>query len=240
MKFRSVKRGAQSKRSKMGKRPIRARRNKKRKSGTVRVKTLGIPHRMIVKMPYTDVGQYATDTGYYVQKSYNVNNVWDPETGVLNDSALWVKEYSNIYEKFRVFAVSYDVVLINGNTSAPSFGSLCFAEQGNGPDGNAIQSFSMPFSRPFTLSYSGAHNTVRLKGKMSLPKVLGMTSEQYRTNDRFVGTLAGSNPATMIQMVITNRATNGSASNLIAHVKLTYHLELFDRVRVLYAPGPSE
>lgn len=226
----------------------RARRayNKSRPNVT-RVKQRTIPDKIMVKLPYTDLQGFngGGTFNYYAQKSYNINSLYDPETGALNDQNLGFTEWMSIFRNFRVYKVDYDVTLINTSQSAVA-GSISFAPQGQQTNIGYPQLLQLPYSRRFTLglggssSSSSAKSMVHIKGSIYLPRVLGLTSEQYRTNDRFVGSTS-SNPQSIVQMSLNCININQSLqATLQADVRYTCHCELFNRETIISTEAPVE
>lgn len=214
-----------------------------------RISQRTFPDKLIVKLPYTDLqgfnGSGPSSSNYYTQKSYNINSLYDPETGALNQQPYGFSEYSSLFKKYRVFKVDYDIVLVN---TAPSVvaGSISFARQGYQIAITDPQQLSAPYSRRFTLGMgatsgtSSAQSMKRIKGSIYLPRVLGYTPEQYRTNDDVVGTIV-SNPANVAQLSINCINVNdGVQATIQADVRLTYHVEWFDRITVFGTDAPIE
>lgn len=206
------------------------------KPSVVRIKQRTLPDKLMVKLPYADLqGFNGSGTfNYYTQKSYNVNSIYDPETGALNQQNLGFAQYMELYNKFRVYKVDYDVTLVNTSQSVVA-GSISFGKQGEQMNITDPQQLSVPFSRRFTLgiggssSASSAQSMKRIRGSIYLPRVVGKTSEQYRTNDLYFGT-KGSNPSELIQMSLNVININQSVQATIqADVRYTCHCELYDR-----------
>lgn len=208
-----------------------------------RIRAVGIPDKMIVKLPYVDLqsaGNVASVSSW--SKIYNVNAPWDPESFAFNSSATYLKEYAGIYAKYRVFAVSYDVTIANTAPNSITSGCLAFGSPDNLPIAGYPDTYGFRFSRPYTTSYYGSgKDCVRLKGHISLPKVLGLTSEQYRTNDNFIGETSATNPMDLVQMILIGQNVNTSQNaGAQLHVRLTFHVELFGRMAALGSTPPDD
>ncbi|MEO5351372.1 MAG: hypothetical protein H7836_17280, partial [Magnetococcus sp. YQC-3] len=154
----------------------------RRKIGVTRVAMRGIPDKMLVKLPYTDL-QGVTAFGapnWRAQKSYNVNGLYDPETLAINQQPLYFNEYAGLYSRYRVYKIDYDVTMINTTNSATA-GSLTFAAGNDAPNLLDNQQLEQPYSRRFTLGLGSASTSAqsqkRVKGSIFLPRVAGLTSE---------------------------------------------------------------
>lgn len=222
----------------------RIRKNKRanrrgRKIAVTRIVQRTLPDKLLVKLPYTDL-QGLSGTGPSNQKSYNVNSCYDPETGAINDQNLGFDQYMALYGKYRVYKVTYQVTMYNISNSAVA-GSLNFSEQGQQMNLADIQHLQLPYSRRFTLAPSGNTGSMKtIKGSIWLPRVVGLTPEQYRTNDKYVGS-GGSSPAGIIQMSMNFININVNLGvGIQADVRYTSYCELFDRVNILSTQAPPE
>jgi hypothetical protein len=168
--------------------------------------------------------------------------LYDPETGAFNQQNLAFQQYMSLYEQYRVFKVDYDVTLTNTSDQSIVGGSLSFNQQGDQMDITDVAQLSLPYSRRFTLSPKGTTGaTKRIKGSMWLPRVIGLTSEQYRTNDIFIGGLS-SNPTAVIQMSLNCiNANTGVTCTIQADVRYTCHVEFLTYKKIaLSSVAPSE
>lgn len=210
-------------------------RSKRARPSVVRIKQRTIPDKMMVKLPYADLEGINGSGGfpYTAQKGYNINGLYDPETGTLNQQNLGFQQYMSLYNKYRVYKVDYDVTIVNTALSVVA-GSISFGKQGEQVDVTDVQQLQVPYSRRFTLGLGGLNaptskSMIRLRGSIYLPRTVGKTSEQYRTNDVYIGT-KGSNPSEIIQMSINAiNVNNGVQATLQVDVRYTCHVELFDR-----------
>lgn len=209
--------------------------SRRSKPSVVRIRQRTLPDKMLVKLPYADLEGVNGGGGfpYTIQKAYNINGLYDPETGAFNQQNLGFQQYMALYNKYRVYKVDYDVTLINTSLSAVA-GSISFGKQGEQIDVTDPQQLNTPFSRRFTLGLGGntapsSKSMVRIRGSIFLPRTIGKTSEQYRTNDAYVGT-KGTNPSELIQMSINGVNINQSVqATFQVDVRYTCHVELFDR-----------
>lgn len=205
---------------------------KRSRPSIVRIRQRTLPDKMLVKLPYADL-QGVNGVTWYAQKSYNINGLYDPETGALNQQNLGFSQYMGLYNKYRVYKVDYDVTIINTSLSAVA-GSISFAKQGEQMDITDVQQLQVPYSRRFTLGLGGLtspsnKSMIRLRGSIYLPRVAGRTSEQYRTNPVYAGTVS-TNPSEIIQMSINGININQTVqATLQVDVRYTCYVELFDR-----------
>ena len=234
MKFKS-KRG---RRGGMRKNAPRRRRN----IAVTRVAQRTFADKMLVKLPYVDLETYTSIGGiWYNQKGYRVNALYDPEASLGNDSALGFTQYMNIYSKYRVYRVDYDITLTNTNNQTAVAGAISFELPTGFSFSGDPSDLIVPYSKKFSLATGGsALATKRIRGSVFLPRVAGLTSEQYRTNENYYGT-ATSNPIDIINMNIKLINVNQGTSNFVqADVRYTAHTEFFDRNKILTTQPPVE
>jgi len=215
-------------------------RKSKKDTTTMRVpRNTIIPDRAIVRFPYVDVQTIipSTSLNYYGQKSYNINSIWDPETFSLNTSVLGWEQWQAFYESYRIHDITYEITLFNPSDACAVSGCLFFAPYNDGSVvavGDPSVWLTQPRSRKFYIgNKSGGKSTVCLKGKMSMPSLLGMTNEQYRVSS-FTSSTWSTNPIEKLAMFINTLSTDlASVQNLVQmSVKLTYTAELFGRIQI--------
>lgn len=236
------KRGPKRTRSFKAKRWPKKRRGSKRPSArpsATLVKTVGVPDRMFVKMPYSDL-TLLSPGAYASSKTYNINNVWDPETGAINTSAYTLPQFSELYAQFRVRSVDYIVEVWNTGT-LPAIGYVNFAPFGEGLEPTtSVTTWSTNYTRQFTLRPNPIGFT-RIKGSMPVARLFGITDAKYYADDQYAGTTAGSNPASMAVMTIGARSADSSQNvNVQIKVRLVYHVELFDKRENLIMPARND
>jgi len=208
----------------------------------VRIPMRLIPDKMLVKLPYTDLmSLIPSGSGPNVQKLYNINGLYDPETGALNQQNLGFSEYMNLYGKYRVYKVTYAVTIYNTSSQSAVAGSISFSEAGQATLLTDEQQLQLPYSRRFTLAPNGNTGSMKtIKGAIFLPRVVGKTSEQFRTNDTYIGSKT-SNPQAIIQMAINCLNVNiTQTASLQVDTRYTCFVELLDRTNVLSTAAPIE
>lgn len=200
-----------------------------------------IPDRTIVRLPYIDIQNInqVVGSGFanYSRKTYYVNSIYDPEPNAVNTTTMGWSEWSSFYQRYRVIAMNYEVTLFNSSADTMVSGCLYFqpwTTSASTTPGDPSHWLTQPRSRKFALgNRDGGKSTITLKGKISCPSLLGMTNEQYRVSEDTCSEysaqpnrLIGMN----IQAINTNSGINGG--QIQASVKLTYVVELFQRVKI--------
>lgn len=201
--------------------------------------------KMIVHLPYVDYQKVnaagGAATPNYFQKTYSLNALYDPEPGAINTFPLGYTEWSTLYQRYRVYAVSYELTLWNGSDDTSVIGALYINDAGGtgGMNANVTSWLSQPRARPISLgNKSGGKSQQVFRGKIYCPGYLGLTAEQYRTDSfETAGTMGsnGSPPQRNLKMFINLTNTNNGVTTptIYATMKMTYHTELFDRTSMI-------
>lgn len=216
-----------------------------RKGPTIsRVRNAVVPDKMLVKVPYVD---YQVINGVpgpgglsnYGEKTYALNSIYDPEPGALNTYPLGWKQWSALYQRYRVYAVSYRITLTNLSDDTSVLGSLFVTNTDDTivPTNLNVTSFlTQPRSRRFEIgNKSGGKSQTVLTGKLYLPKYNGQTSEQYRTSELVSGYLGDLGTSPLQELMMKIRCVNANSgvamgTYIYAQVNMTYHVELWDRL----------
>lgn len=210
------------------------------------VRTVGIPDKMFVKLPYTDLqGLVGTSAAPQVQKAYNINSLFDPEPATLNQQNLYFAQYMTLYRKYRVYKVDYNITFWNVSSGSAAACSLSFDERYNQQNIIDIQQLSKPYSRRFTLAPAGNTGSFKtIKGSIYMPRVLGLTPEQYRTSTGVEATWGTeqTSPARIVQLSANIVPINFAVpANIQMDVRYICHVELFDRdTTVVSTDAPVE
>jgi len=182
-KFKKPRRRAPARR----RRATTKRPNRRGQTSITHVKGSVMPDKMIVKFPYFDYQKVnaagSSATPNYFQKTYSLNGLYDPEPGAINTFPLGYLEWSQLYQRYRVFAVSYELTLWNGSDDTSVVGALYINDAGGtgGMNSNVTSWLTQPRSRPISLgNKSGGKSQQVFRGKVYCPGYLGLTAEQAK------------------------------------------------------------
>jgi len=217
--------------------------NRRGQTSVTKIRGSVMPDKMIVKMPYVDYQKVnaagGSNTPNYFQKTYALNSLYDPEPGVVgNSEPLGTLEWQQLYNKYRVFGASYEITLTNLSSDTSVAGCLYFASDGSstGLAVNPTSWLAQPHSRRFTIGNREGSSKIVMKGYVSLPKYLDMTSAQYKMEEQTAGWLDGSiGPTQQINLFINtyNINTGIPLPSVQVMARITYHTVLFDRVHII-------
>lgn len=202
---------------------------RKGKATMIKSKTTVVADRAVVKLPYVDYTNYTLNGGGGGVKSYNINSIYDPEPGTINDQPLGFDQWGSFFARYRVFKVDYEATILNLGTNMAG-GITAFAGSSIQTDYTALE---LPYTKRFTCGAAGtggAPKTV-VRGSISLPKLNGLTPAQYKS-EASTGATWSSNPGydtnrLFLSFFPTHAVTD--VVNVDVVMRLTYHCELFDR-----------
>lgn len=104
-----------SKKKKVHRRRRRNRFHKNNKAVITRVKGMGIPDMLYVKLTYCSL-DHVSSLNYYSEYYYRGNSIWDPDGTGSGHQPLYYDQYSLLYNKYRVIgsAITLDVMNDSG------------------------------------------------------------------------------------------------------------------------------
>jgi len=207
----------------------------------------------IVHLPYVDYQKVnaagGSATPNYFQKTYSLNSVYDPEPNAINTYPLGLQQWAALYQRYRVFAASYELTLWNSSDDTSVLGALYISDAGGtgALNSNVTSWLAQPRARMISLgNKSGGKSQQVFRGKIYCPGYVGMTSEQYRTSEDTAGLLtslnSGASPVKNLKMFINLTNTNNgiTTANVYATMKITYHAEVYDRTELIAALNATD
>lgn len=219
-------------RKRMGRRRRLVRRSKYTKggSGVIRaLKTLTVPDKIIVKLPYSELVTFGDALGVqdYV---FNLNSIYDPNRTGVGHQPLGYDQWAQFYNRYRVLGAKV-VVQANNNATVGTTMSII----GNNSAGLILGSDAtmeqQHMKRMVLSSGQGGKNAGTLVKYFSNARVTGVSNYVYRSSDQYQAQF-GANPTEIIVAHLYQEnllAPGGQASGVIARVNITYYVELFDR-----------
>lgn len=199
-------------------------------SGLVRaLKTLTVPDKLIVKLPYSTLVTFGDALGVqdYV---FNLNSIYDPDRTGVGHQPLGYDQWSAFYNRYRVIGAKVvvqahnqatcgtTVSIIGNNNAALILGSDATQEQQH-------------MKRMVLSAVSGGKSAGTMVKYFSNSRITGVSDMTYRSSDQYQATF-GNNPTEIIVGHIYQEnllVPGGQASGMVARINITYYVELFDR-----------
>lgn len=198
---------------------------KKKARVTNVVRSIGpIAPRAIVKMKYAHEQIIPASGALPFTRTFNANSTFDPDRTGIGHQPYGRDTYVTLYNRYRVFKIKYRAQFIIAATSY-SCGVYC------------NNSASAPATAELFFETPGAKSTVafaskvgHLRGSINLPRIVGQTPVQYKSDDRFQAQ-SGTDPAEIIGLhfFAADVGTNTVSAGLF-RVQLTYYVEWFDQI----------
>lgn len=157
---------------------------------------------------------------------FNLNSLFDPNQTSTGHQPYGYDTLTTLYNRYRVYKTGYKItvyptVSVNGttwivlNNSQSSMG---------GTDQTLLSEWPRARSYNWRLD-----DPVVIKGFASLPKITGVSSEQYRTDDRFQATVSSSPTEQICLHMVNNSPTAGTYR---IRVELYFHSEFWDPINL--------
>lgn len=180
--------------------------------------------RAIAKLKYVErinlVGANNICALYYIR----ANSMFDPnETGV-GHQPMGFDQYATLFHQYRVFKVAYRFVCMPLGAQSGSRMAIGFQNNGTAWPTSMDAIAEKPRTFVKTLAYDGP---TTIKGKFYLPRAMGMTPEQYRTDPETAAAIS-TNPLEFANIVLAYECPATTNQTLYTDLYLTYYVEFFD------------
>jgi len=216
-----------SKRAKLGRRWVKAKRKARAKARTTTiVRGPGpVPDRTIAKHKYVE--EFASD-GTRADWELNLNSTYSPRYSPSGGHQPYGRDtYAALYNRYRVFAVRYKVTFDAVSTATGSYRGMLLWNNALTAESNYLLTSERPHSRTCTFAHTSSKT---LKGHLTLAKINGQTKTSYMGDDRFQAAV-GSSPTEniILHMVMTDNGGTVLAAGIgTIRVELQYFVEWFD------------
>lgn len=182
-----------------------------------------LPDRVFVKLPYrTYVNLNAGTVEDYI---WRANSIFDPDFTGTGHQPRGRDEWSALYKSYRVHGVAYDCTFVNySSTDGATACVLPLEDSGSFTDITDARETRYCNSR--VLSIKGGADKCRMKGYVSIKKMLGLKSLSAEEGAQ---ASTGSNPTQQVFLHTMLGPLGGAATvSGFLDVKLTYFVEYFE------------
>lgn len=197
-------------------------------SGNVQaLKTLTVPDRIKVKLPYHTVINYASAVGVQDQV-FNLNSIYDPDRTGVGHQPLGFDQWAAFYNRYRVYGVKVrwtitnrsevpvNVALIGNNDPTMVLGNDNLFEQSHM---NKVQ-----------IGSKNGIDTKVITKYFTPARLTGRPLVSYVSDDRYQATMINNPIETIVgHFYIANADASVQALACNCSIHITYMVELFDR-----------
>lgn len=193
---------------------------------STRVSQLSFPDRVVAKLPYAFSSQITSGLSSS-DIVWNLNSLFDPEQTFVGHQPRGFDQWSAIYNRYRVFAVS-GIIAVRQRAAHGIAVNLVFNNSATALTASGIPT-ELVRSGPPKITSSN-QPPVRIRFRKSCSAITGVTPQVYRTDDRFQAVVSA-NPAEVICMHQFVRSLDSTtAIDYEYDIKLIYHCEFFDKI----------
>lgn len=192
---------------------------------------LGFPDRYLTKMEYRMNKVVGNNPPYTNTWDWRLNSIYDPDYTGTGHQPMWYDQFSALYRKYRVYAVAYEFKVATQYGNAPAeFVLMATPALTSSPSSIvAMREQNRTLDRMLPAT---PDKVAVMRGKVSLPNLMGETGVVYRGNDKNAANF-GANPLNDPGLRLVADTYNGSEAQWVVDAKLTYFVELFDRINPL-------
>lgn len=180
-----------------------------------------IPQRYICKMKYSDIITTQSVDGTY---TFNLNSTWDPNRTGVGHQPYGRDTLATLYNRYRVISCGYRIL---GWASGANAGFQMAVQPANEvlSPGSIDEMRENPRSK-YAICVNGAAPAI-IKGKVSIPSLVGRSKSQYMADDRYQAQVDTS-PSELAILNIMTRTYAGDITFQPLQVLLEYTVEWFD------------
>lgn len=215
----------------------RVRRGYRRRRPAVR---RSLPDMTLVALKFTEtVGSIAIMTAPDAGRFYSLNSLYDPRSGLGGEQPLGYDQYTNFFQKYRVYAAKWKVHFFNPATGN-DYDLRCVAWVGphlNQPAGTDFEVFNqLPRARVRTLSQkSGTAKRATIGGFTKCHVAEAVSAAEYNTDLVYEAT-TNNNPAKIPRLMVgwydpTKATQFGSVCSM--QISITFYAKMFSRVNLI-------
>lgn len=184
-----------------------------------------IADRIRIKLKYNTYVSLAGTLGVPFSQIYQ-NSLNDPDLTGSGQQPLGFDQWSNFYSKYRVNGMAISIQGGNTNSNTPLLFSVYPALTSSLPSTpDAV--FSQPYSKTVSVPQASGNSKVTIKNYMSTKKIYGYTNIDQE--DDFTADY-NANPVNLWYFIVYGYSSNSSIPTFQGIVRITYYVELFDRV----------
>lgn len=216
--------------------PIRRRTYRRKRRPTTRkrvqrrrtirlVKSVGQPHKVVLKLRYTDLRQVSVAASARDARTWNLNSMYDPDESGTGGQPYLHDQYSALYQRYRVFGCKVLMRCVCASTSTNMYfpHAVLVPFVGGSPSWSSTEN---AMQAPYAVwkTFIPNQTIATFKKYYSIASLFGVTKRHVRDEDSFSADTA-SNPTNRayVQIYVDNNDGTNAVS-LQCEISLTYYV----------------
>lgn len=181
--------------------------------------------RHIAKLKYCMVeSAFSAVAGAVDEQQFNLNSAFDPDRTSAGHQPYGYDQLAAIYARYRVFRAAWEIEFAPSNDRVHLI-VVPINGIGNLPS-TVPQAGELPMAKAKVLSYNGGPPSV-FRGNIWLPKLAGVPSVEYKSDDRYSALVSASPAEVMVLFVMLYNPTSGTVTTSFT-ATLYFWTEFFD------------
>lgn len=186
-----------------------------------------IAPRYITKLKYSDEFSLSSSAGVPALYQFNLNSLFDPDRTGVGHQPYGFDQIAALYDKYRVFSVSWRIEAV-GATSGDCMRLTVVPADGISFSSLTNRTYIMELPRAITKEQAFGQNKVQFRGRITLPRLSGQTSTEYKGDDtKWALTSASPVDALTLSIFGCSPGTGVSTTSNI-RITLVYRCEFWD------------
>lgn len=195
---------------------------------TSRQNDRGIADKQLVMLNYVDSRHLSGGVATLNYHQFNLNSLFDPDRTGAGHQPLSYDQWQAFYNRYRVYKVDYEVSFVANSTSNVPCAVWLQASNDTSVPSTLLNYLEQSTSSNFKVVNSTVPSA-RFKGTISLPQLIGQTSQQYKSNENSQAVVTSSPTEFCILNVIVASMDQTAVPDVYFTIRLTFHAELFDK-----------
>lgn len=195
---------------------------------TAAIKTLSIPDRMLLKLPYYENLKFSGNS--HAVYDFNLNSIWDPNRTGVGHQPLGYDQWRTFYNRYRVYGVTVRFSATNLGDVPVRIGMIADNLASGTQYLTDVSRFEQPHMKTFLLGNAQGFNTRSMKMFYSCAKVQGSPKVRYNSDNQFQSQWDTSPSELIVGHVIASSLDDTTPLNVQWDVHIIYHIEAFDRI----------
>lgn len=197
---------------------------------------LGFPSAYNCKLRYVDTYDLTTDgVTSLSQYAWKLNSLYDPDSTSTGFQPTYFDQLTEIYQRYRVYAVQYKCTIFNKSSNEPIFFNLIETNAASVSQDPASTSMNTLAGKMYMISSEGSNNVKTITRYAPINRVTGATKSAVRNLANYEGATGnfgtGSDPSELAYLIL-NVDSITPGVNFIVKMEITFY-STFSQVKTV-------